>query len=178
MTAFDAFEEIDQYNGVVYDMIWVDEWRGDFVRSGACVRQYQDEKRDDVFAATPETSITRFVLSEAASHEDYAVLIADVSVALMHARLDEEIVVKPPPGVVTSKLWRLKAAVNGIQRASQLWQEHSAYQLIKKGWSRNDVNPCVFYRPELEMQLEQHGDDLFGTGPRESVLEAKRMLEE
>jgi hypothetical protein len=160
-------------------MIWVDEWRGDLVRSRACVRQYKgDEKRDDVFAATPETSFTRFVLSEAASDKDYAVLIADVSVAFMHARLDEEIVVKPPPGIVTSKLWRLKAAVNGIQRASQLWQEHSADQLMTRGWNRNDVNPCVFYHPELMVQLEQHGDDFFGTGPRESVLATKRMLEE
>ena len=132
LTTFDAFEEIDEYSGVVYDMIWVDEWRGDVVRSRACVRQYKDEKRDDVFAATPETSFTRFVLSEAASHEDYAVLIADVSVAFMHARLDEEIVVKPPPGVVTSKFWRLKAAVNGLQRSSQLWQEHSAAKVMKK----------------------------------------------
>ena len=177
LTAFDAFEEIDQYDGTVYDMIWVDEWRGDLVRSRACVRQYKEEKRDDVFAATPETSFTRFVLSEAASHEGYAVLIADVSVAFMHARLDEEIVVKPPPGVQTSKFWRLKAAVNGIQRASQLWQEHSAHELVIRGFDRNDVNPCVFYHPLLFVQLEQHGDDFFGTGPRESILEVKRMLE-
>ena len=96
----------------------------------------------------------------------------------MHARLDEEIVVKPPPGVVTSKYWRLKAAVNRIQRASQLWQEHSADELVNRGWSRNDVNPCVFHHPEVDMQLEQHGGDFFGTGPRVSVLETKSMLEE
>jgi hypothetical protein len=177
LTAFDAFEEIDGYSGKVYDMIWVDEWRGDLVRSRACVRQYKEEKRDDVFAATPETSFTRFVLSEAASNEGWAVLILDVSVAFMHARLDEEIVVKPPPGVKTSKYWRLKAAVNGIQRASQLWQEHSAGELIKDEWSRNDVNPCVFYHEDLNVQMEQHGDDFFATGPRESILEVKRMLE-
>ena len=82
-------------------MTWVDEWRGEDVRSRACVRQYNDGKRDDVFATTPETSFARFIISEAAHHKDYAVIIADVSVAFLHARLDEEIVVKPPPGAVT-----------------------------------------------------------------------------
>ena len=102
-------------------MTWVDEWRGDLVRSRACVRQYKEEKRDDAFAATPETSFTRLISSEAARDQDWAVLIADDSAAFMHARLDEEIVVKPTPGVVTRKYYRLKAGVNGIQRASQLW---------------------------------------------------------
>ena len=53
----------------------------------------------------------------------------------------------------------------------------TAPMLIKHGWSRNDVNPCVFHHDELSMQLEQHGGDFFGTGPRASVLETKRMLE-
>ena len=181
LTSFDAFEEIDEYDGVIYDMIWIEEWRGDDVRSRACVRQYNSgEQRDDTFAATPETSYTRFVLSEAASDKDHAVIISDVSVAFMHARLDgkEEIVVKPPPGVVTSKYWRLKAAVNGTRRASQLWQEHSAGKLIERGWTRNDVNPCVFHHPDLDVNLDQHGDAFFGEGHRESVLEVKRMLED
>ena len=107
-------------------MTWVDEWRGDLVRSRARVRQYKEEERDTFFAATPETSFACCVLTEAARDKGWAVLIADVSVAFTHARLEEEIVAKPPPGVVTSKYRRLKAAVKGVQRASQLWQERSA----------------------------------------------------
>ena len=40
------------------------------------------------------------------------------------------------------------------------------------------MNPRVFHHPDIGMQLEQHGDDFFGTGPRASVLATKRMLEE
>ncbi len=88
LIAFDAFGEIDSYDG------WVDEWRDDLVRSRARVRQYKDEKRGDVFEATPGISFTSLGLSEAASHKDWAALILDVSVAFMHARFDEEIVLK------------------------------------------------------------------------------------
>ena len=72
------------------------------------------------------------MVSKAASNKDFALLISDISVAFMHARSDEEIVVKPPPGVVSSKFWRLLAAVNGTRRASQHWQEHVAVKLQQR----------------------------------------------
>ena len=43
-----------------YDMVWVDEWRGDRVRSRLCVRQFKAEGlRDDLFAGTPDTFFQR-----------------------------------------------------------------------------------------------------------------------
>ena len=37
-------------------MVWVDEWRGDRVRSRLCVRQFKAEGlRDDLIAGTPDT---------------------------------------------------------------------------------------------------------------------------
>ena len=34
-----------------YDVVWVDEWRGDWVTSRLCVRQFTAEGlRDDLFA--------------------------------------------------------------------------------------------------------------------------------
>ena len=122
---------------------------GEEMKSEAAHASNDSQKRDDVFAATPETSFARFIISNAATDEDAAVLISDISVAFMHARMDEELVVTPPPGIVTSKFWRIKAAVNGAQRASQLWQEHSASKLMEKDWIRNDVNPCIFWHKEL-----------------------------
>ena len=39
-----------------YDMVWVDEWRGDRVRSRLCVRQFRAEGLgDDLFAGAPDT---------------------------------------------------------------------------------------------------------------------------
>ena len=114
-------------------------WRGEEVRSRACVRQFKGESRDDVFAATPETSFTKYVLAHASCNHDFAVLIADISVAFVHARMDEELVVPAPPGADTSTFWRLKAALNGSRRASQLWQEHSAACLMEEGLFRQPM---------------------------------------
>ena len=39
-----------------YDMVWVDDWRGDRVRSRLCVRQFKAEGlRNDLFAGTRDT---------------------------------------------------------------------------------------------------------------------------
>ena len=134
--------------------------RGDEVRSIACVRQYADEKRDDVFAATPDTSFMKLLVSKAAADKDSAILIADISVALMHARMDEEIVVKPPPGVVTSKYWRLLAAVNGSRKASQLWQEHAATILLGHNeailYIFNSLRSLCFFVLFMSHSLQMH----------------------
>jgi hypothetical protein len=175
---FDAVGPLDEYDGKVYDMVWVEEMRGKEVRSRACVRQYNEEKREDVFAATPGTAFVKFLASKGATNKDFAMLISGISVAFMHARSDKEIVVKPPPRVVTSKYWRLLAAVDGTLKASQHWQEHVATVLQGLGWSRNDVNPCVYYNPELDFEVEIHGDDFLGGGLRESAYAVKKQLEE
>ena len=62
MLNFDAFELVDELppGKHAYDMVWVDEWRGDRVRSRLCVRQFKAEwLRDDLFAGTPDTFSSR-----------------------------------------------------------------------------------------------------------------------
>jgi len=174
LVAFDAYEAIDDYDGKVYDMTWVEEPRGGECRSRLCVRQFANEKRDDTFAATPDTLFIRYLLSLAAADSTSAIMIVDISVAFMHARMTEEVVVRPPADIVTNgKYWRLKAAVNGTRKASQLWQEFSATQLMDMGFKRNDVNPCIFFHPEKLLHAEQHGDDFLIQGSREHLLALK-----
>ena len=45
MLNFDAFELVDELpqRKHPFDMVWVDEWRGDGVRSRLCVRQFKAE---------------------------------------------------------------------------------------------------------------------------------------
>ena len=53
--AFDEVHELPRGHKAV-DMVWIDEWRGDKVRSKVCVQQFTAEQsRDDKFAGTPET---------------------------------------------------------------------------------------------------------------------------
>ena len=69
MLNFDAFELVDVLppRKHAYDMVWVDEWRGDRVRSRLCVRQFKAEGlQDDLFAGTPDTFFINYLLAKAA----------------------------------------------------------------------------------------------------------------
>ena len=102
MLNFDAFGLVDELppGNHTYDMVWVDEWRGDRVRSRLCVRQFKAERlRDDFFAGAPDTFFINYLLAKAAICKDFGVLVIDISVAFMHARTDEEIYVKVPSGI-------------------------------------------------------------------------------
>ena len=153
-----------------YDMVWVDEWRGDRVRSRLCVRQFKVEGlRDDLFAGTPDTFFIKY-LAKAASCKDFGILVIDISVAFMHARTDEEIYVKVPSGIKSSKNWKLKAAVNGTRKASKHWQEYSSDRLVTNMlFQQNDINPCIYKRFCDDLDLEQHGDDFLVCGVTRSL---------
>ena len=83
----------------------------------------------------------------------------------MHARTDEEIYVKVPSDIRSSKYWRLKAALNGTRKASKHWQEYSSDKLVTNvHFQQNDINPCVYKRFHDNLDLEQHGDDFLVVG--------------
>ena len=149
MLNFDALELLDDLppRKHAYDMVWVDEWRGDRVRSRLCVRQFKAEGlRDDLFAGTPDTLFIKYLLAKAASCKDFGSLVVDISVAFMHARTDEEFFVKVLSGIKSSRFCRLKAAVNGTRKASQHWPEYSSDKLV------------------TNMHFQQNGDDFLVCG--------------
>ena len=103
---YDAFELVEELPPGKYadDMVWVDVWRGDRGRSRHCVRQFKAEGlRDDLFAGTPDTFFIEYLLAKAASCKDFGILVIDISVAFTHARTDEEIYVKVPSSIKSSK---------------------------------------------------------------------------
>ena len=167
-----AFELVDELPERKHanDMVWVDEWRGDRVRSRHCVRQFKAEGlRDDLFAGTPDTFFIKYLLGKTSSCKDFGILVIDISVALMHARTDEEIYVKVLSGIKSSKYWRLKAAVNGTRKASKQWQEYSSDKMVTNMLlQQNDINPCINKRFCDDLDLEQHGDDFLVCGVTQS----------
>ena len=148
MWIFDASAWVDELppGKHAYGMVWVDEWRGDQVKLRLCVRQFKAEGlRDDLFAGTPDTFF--MLLAKVASCKDLGLLVVDISVTFTHARTDEEIYVKVPPGVKSSRFWRLKAAVNGTRKASKHWQEYSSDKLVTNMlFQQSDINPCIYKR--------------------------------
>ena len=64
------------------------------------MRQFKAEGlRDDLFAGTTDTFFIKYLLAKAAaSCKDFGLRIVDISVEFVHARRDEKIYVKVPPG--------------------------------------------------------------------------------
>ena len=116
------------------------------MRSRLCVRQFKGEGlRDDLFAGTPDTFFIKYLLAKAASCKDFGLFVVDINVVFMHARTDEEIYVKVPSGIKSSRFWRLKAALNATRKASKHWQEFSCDKLAANMLSQqNDINPCIY----------------------------------
>ena len=73
-------EELPPGTSFINDMVWVDEWGGDRVRSRLCVRQFRAEgPRDDVFAGTPDTFFIQYLLvKKAASCKDFGILVIGI----------------------------------------------------------------------------------------------------
>ena len=158
---FEAAQDIiPEKDDTVYDMTWVEEWRGDLVRCRLCIRQYNDGYRSDCFSGTPDSFFVRFQMIKASTDRGRASMIVDVSVAFMHSPIDERVVVKVPKGVTSSTgFWLLLKALNGTRKASQMWTEFSAERVIGWGARRNDHNPCIFRIEDTDLDIEQHGDD-------------------
>ena len=169
----DAFELVDELppRKHAYDMVWVDECRGDTVRSRLCVRQFKAEGlRGELFAGTPDRFFIKYLLAKAAICKDFLIVVIDISVAFMHGRTDEEIYEKVPSGIKSSKFWRLKAAMNGTRKASKHWQEYSSDKLVTNMlFQQDEINPCIHKRLCDDLDLEQHGDDFLVCGVTRSL---------
>ena len=77
---------------------------------------------------------------------------------------------KVPPGIKSSRFWRLKAAVNGTKKAAKHWQEYSSDKLVTNMlFQQNDINPCICKRFLDNLDLEQHGDDFLVCGLKSNL---------
>ena len=104
--------------------------------------------------------------------KDFWLLVVDISVAFMNAGTNEEIYVKVPWGIKSSRFWRLKAAVNGTRKASKHWHEFSCDKLVTNMFfQQNDINPCIYKRFCDNLDLEQHGDDFHLCGATQGLEE-------
>ena len=110
---------------------WVEDNKGDIVRSRFVAKQVAYDQRDDVSQTTPALLIFRLLLSIAVSIAPNfcgsAVVLSvwDSSVAFFHAVMDELVYVRPPRDMVPPGwCWKLRKSTYGTRRASRLWAEY------------------------------------------------------
>ena len=104
-------------------------------------------------------------MAKAASCKEFGLLVVDISVAFTHARKDEEIYVKVPSSIRSSRFCRIQAGVNGTRKASKHWHEFSCDKLLTNMlFQQNDINPCIYKRFCDSLDLEQHGEGFLVCG--------------
>jgi hypothetical protein len=188
LRSFDVFEEVSLDftggSGKPITTTWVDRRKSPTeVKGRICARDFNNGKRDDVFAATPSSCSVR-VIDLLSAKYGYKKVVADVSAAFLHAAVpeDECIVVRPPDDYRSAKypsgcLWRLKKMLYGLRGAPAKWQEHLSSVLAKSGYLRGVFEPSLFWHPAKHVYVLVHVDDLHLTGPDQAVITLVKELE-
>ncbi len=103
------------------------------MRSRYVIQQFAYLLPDDAFSGALGKIVTRILLAFAWVF-DLVVCPGDFSVAFMHTPLDEDIYVEPPPELVQDGgvVWKLKKALNGLKKASQLFGDFLAEGLTSE----------------------------------------------
>jgi len=140
-------EAVKSVNGKLVGVRWVDSLKGDIVRSRLVAQEFAGkDDRDDLFAATPPLSATKFVISEVASKSnrgsnEWKLMVLDVKRAFLYGNIQEEIYVHLPaedPMHGLGHVGRLVKAMYGTRAAPQVWQEVVRQNMTAIGF---DVNP-------------------------------------
>ena len=132
---------------------WVEDNKGDVVRSRFVVKQIAYYYRDDVSQSTPALLVFRMMLAFASSNcpllktgSNLYIGIWDIIVAFMHPTIDELIFVHPPEDLVQLGFsWKLKSAMNGTRRASRQWADRVTEVLVASDFTASKVFAMVFF---------------------------------
>jgi hypothetical protein len=102
----------------------------------------------------------------------------DIKSAFLHAPLDEEIFLRPPPGVIVkeNQVLKLKKAMYGLKQAPQAWHKALSQWLFSIGFHRCDAEMCVFWRKGTFLYLQVDDIAIFSKNPEEFKTEVKQKF--
>ena len=119
---------------------WVDINKGD------------DNKTDDLFAATPPLEALTMLLSTLASTKRHKRLkpdSIDVRRAYSHAPAKRPLYVKlPPEDKEEGKRCKLIKAMYGTRDAANNWEQAYTEFMIQLGFKAGRITPCLFWHPD------------------------------
>jgi hypothetical protein len=179
-------EDVKQMGrGKVVGVRWVDVLKGDIVRSRLVAQEFAgNDDRDDLFAATPPLSASKYILSEVASRSDsgtnsWRIMVLDVKRAFLYGYIEEEIFIElPPEDPMYGKgyLGKLVKAMYGTRAAPQVWQKVVREVMLSLGFKMNPIFPCVYYHAERDVTVRTHVDDFLCGGEKKHLKWLQEML--
>ena len=156
--------------------IWSTRWchrcKGTRVRSRFVVRQFRDQDRKTAFSGVPGLVVVRILLCISTILESSAVP-GDFSVAFMSTPVHDAKFIEPPFEAEGDNryVWKLRKALNGLKKASQLFSNYLSDILVDKlGFEKCSLATTAFYHCETDLRTSIHVDDPLTVGEVDTVM--------
>ncbi|KAG7559402.1 Ribonuclease H-like superfamily [Arabidopsis thaliana x Arabidopsis arenosa] len=119
--------------------------------------QTYGEDYRDTFAPVAKLHTVRVVLSLATNLE-WELWQMDVKNAFLQGELEEEVYMKPPPGLedhnAPGKVFKLKKAIYGLKQSPRAWYHKLSTTLLDRGFKKSEADNTLFTLPSKE--VSQH----------------------
>jgi hypothetical protein len=143
-------------------------------------QQSQGRDYDETFAPVAHMTTVRTMIAVAATRS-WKIHQMDVKNAFLHGNLNEEVYMKPPPGVEvpSGSVCRLRRALYGLKQAPRAWFERFASAIMAAGFSPSNHDPALFVHQSTQGRtlLLLYVDDMLITGDNvEHISSVKKQL--
>ncbi|KAK8538861.1 hypothetical protein V6N12_034568 [Hibiscus sabdariffa] len=120
-------------------------YKGRLVAKG--FRQIHGVDYDETFSPVAMFKSIRILLAKAVFH-DYEIWKMDVETAFLNGKLEEDVYMTRPEGLVTpenvGKVCKLQRSIYGLKQAYRSWNLHFNDAIKEFGFIRNEDEPCVY----------------------------------
>ncbi|KAG7533199.1 Ribonuclease H-like superfamily [Arabidopsis thaliana x Arabidopsis arenosa] len=136
----------------------------------------------DTFAPVAKLHTVRVVLSLATNLE-WELWQMDVKNAFLQGELEEEVYMKPPPGLedhnAPGKVFKLKKAIYGLKQSPRAWYHKLSTTLLERGFKKSEADNTLFTLPSKEgiVVILVYVDDIIISGnDKVGIQETKTFL--
>ncbi|KAG7543347.1 Reverse transcriptase RNA-dependent DNA polymerase [Arabidopsis thaliana x Arabidopsis arenosa] len=144
--------------------------------------QTYGEDYRDTFAPVAKLHTVRVVLSLATNLE-WELWQMDVKNAFLQGELEEEVYMKPPPGLedhnALGKVFKLKKAIYGLKQSPRAWYHKLSTTLLERGFKKSEADNTLFTLPSKEgiVVILVYVDDIIISGnDKVGIQETKTFL--
>ncbi|KAL1204565.1 Retrovirus-related Pol polyprotein from transposon RE2 [Cardamine amara subsp. amara] len=143
--------------------------------------QTYGEDYTDTFAPVAKLHTVRVILS-LATNLSWELWQMDVKNAFLQGELEEEVYMKPPPGLESSiphgKVFKLRKAIYGLKQSPRAWYHKLSFTLTAKGFRRFEADHTLFTSQSAQgiIVVLVYVDDLIISGNDQAGIQETKFF--